>query len=238
MSYLSHCASRGVSLRLFLIAVVLLVSVAAGRPAPAAAAVSPAPYLDDALSQQLYNKITGSAWPDTFPAEWAKPKVSRVARAAQFLPPLRTLGTIGLGLTAFELGWKIGRTIDTRWLHLSSSMTSGKNTSGNGSCTGWTIAAHTWTWSPAAAPGYWLLTFQSWRPNGTPNGNSTVWPPTTNTCFSAYQAATQTLPGGPATVNGASVWVGSRPIVRVKSLGRSSAWARSYAAITSSVADD
>ena len=30
----------------------------------------------------------------------------------------------------------------------------------------------------------------------------------------------------------------SRPIVRVKSLGRSSAWARSYAAITSSVADD
>ena len=45
------------------------------------------------------------------------------------------------------------------------------------------------------------------------------------------------LPAG-APARGLGHAARSCPIVRVKSLGRSSAWARSYAAITSSVADD
>lgn len=207
MSLARSCASRALSWRLVAIVVALVAVLAVGRPATAEAAVPMPPYLDTARNSQLYNNVTGNAWPDTFPAEWAKPQMSRVARVARFLPPLRTVGTIGLGVTAFELGWLIGRTIDERWLHISSSMTNGKNTSGNGGCNGWTIAAKQFTWSPPAAPGYWLLTFESWRPDGTPNGNSTVWPPTTNPCSSSYQAAAQNLPGGPATVNDSSVWV-------------------------------
>lgn len=207
MSLTRSCASRALSWRLVAIVMALVAVLAVGRPATAEAAAPTPPYLDTARNSQLYSNVTGNAWPDTFPAEWAKPQMSRVARVARFLPPLRTVGTIGLGVTAFELGWLIGRTIDERWLHISSSMTSGKNTSGNGGCNGWTIAAKQFTWSPPAAPGYWLLTFESWRPDGTPNGNSTVWPPTTNPCSGSYQAAAQNLPGGPATVNDASVWV-------------------------------
>jgi hypothetical protein len=204
MSELSRGTFRASRRVLFVVA--LFAVLAIGRPAPVHAATTQ-PYLDDAVKALLYDNVTGNAWPDTFPAEWAKPNATRVARVAQFLPPLRAVGTIGLGLSAFELGWKIGRTIDERWLHLSSSMTSGRNRSADGSCTGWEIAAEQFDWSPSAAPGYFLLTFESWRPDGTPNGNSTVWPSSTNTCFGAYQAATQGLAGGPAVINRASVWI-------------------------------
>jgi hypothetical protein len=42
-----------------------------------------------------------------------------VRTAAGVLPSLSTIGTIGAGIAAFDVGWKIGRGIDTKWLHLT-----------------------------------------------------------------------------------------------------------------------
>ena len=45
------------------------------------------------------------------------------AGAADVVPEVGTLlpllGTITLGATAFEVGWKIGSTVNTKWLHLA-----------------------------------------------------------------------------------------------------------------------
>lgn len=42
-----------------------------------------------------------------------------VRTAAGVLPALSTLGTLAAGAAAFDVGWKIGRGIDTKWLHLT-----------------------------------------------------------------------------------------------------------------------
>jgi hypothetical protein len=44
----------------------------------------------------------------------------RARAAAGLIPRLTTvLGTASLGSTALAVGWKIGRTLDTKWLHFS-----------------------------------------------------------------------------------------------------------------------
>lgn len=48
-------------------------------------------------------------------------RIAKARRAAATLPKMKTLGTLALATTAFSAGWKIGRTIDTQWLHLSGS---------------------------------------------------------------------------------------------------------------------
>jgi len=42
-----------------------------------------------------------------------------VRTAAGVLPALGVLGTIAAGAAVFDVGWKIGRGIDTKWLHLT-----------------------------------------------------------------------------------------------------------------------
>jgi hypothetical protein len=83
-----------------------------------------APYLDPAYEDALWGRVsfTGSGWPATYPASWAAPQVSEVAVAAGALPPLRAVGTLWLGTGPFDMGWKINRTIDTKWLHLSGNI--------------------------------------------------------------------------------------------------------------------
>lgn len=44
-----------------------------------------------------------------------------VRSAAGVLPALSTLGSIAAGIAAFDVGWKIGRGIDTKWLHLTKN---------------------------------------------------------------------------------------------------------------------
>jgi hypothetical protein len=83
------------------------------------ASVSPAPYLDAAYDDPFWALVGGQTWPDTFPAEWAASSAEEVSVAAGAMPALESLGTIALGIAALDIGWKIGRQVDTRWLHLS-----------------------------------------------------------------------------------------------------------------------
>jgi hypothetical protein len=108
--------------RLAGVALVLLVALSIGAP-PSHAFVEEA-YLVAAQEDALWYRVsvTGTAWPDTFPASWAAPSAHKVSVAAKALPALRVVGTLGLGTTAFAVGWKIGRTIDTKWLHLSGDI--------------------------------------------------------------------------------------------------------------------
>src|SRR4051794_23759374 len=71
------------------------------------------------LDAKLYQ---GSA---TVPAAYvdARGALWRARIAAGFLPKLSSaITTLTLGTAAFQLGWKIGRTIDTKWLHLTGSI--------------------------------------------------------------------------------------------------------------------
>lgn len=106
------CAVAGIAM------VVLVVD----RATPARASASPAPYVDAALEGPLWELVAAQRWPDTFPASWAAPAVEEVSVAGGGMPALTALGTIALSVGAFELGWKIGRTIDTKWLHLSGDI--------------------------------------------------------------------------------------------------------------------
>ena len=82
------------------------------------------PYLDPAYEDALWSRVsfTGSGWPATYPAGWAAPDAYEVSVAAGALPPLRAVGTLWLDTTPFDVGWKINRTIDTKWLHLSGDI--------------------------------------------------------------------------------------------------------------------
>lgn len=51
-----------------------------------------------------------------------KTAIATARRGLSILPKLRALGTIALYATAFEVGWSIGRTIDTKWLHLDGDI--------------------------------------------------------------------------------------------------------------------
>lgn len=44
-----------------------------------------------------------------------------VRTAAGVLPALSVLGSVAAGAAAFDVGWKIGRGIDTKWLHLTKN---------------------------------------------------------------------------------------------------------------------
>lgn len=51
------------------------------------------------------------------------PQTTWINRARQYsgaIPKYKVVGTVGLGLTAVSIGWKIGRIIDTKWLHITA----------------------------------------------------------------------------------------------------------------------
>lgn len=103
---------------------------------------------------------TGAATPE------ARSLLEKARRRAGTMPKLRVLGTIGLGITAFELGWKIGRTIDTRWLHLSASAAVG--TTALNSAAQHRVAAVKWQWRLAGScsfhgcTGIWQIPSDGW----------------------------------------------------------------------------
>lgn len=73
---------------------------------------------------------------------------------------MRTLGTIGLYAGAFDLGWRIGRQIDTRWLHLSGDV--GTYAGGQQ----WITAArwiYVYPGQTVRPAGSWILTEGGWR---------------------------------------------------------------------------
>lgn len=106
------------------IAAGLLMFVGSASFAPASrAGTGVAPYEDATYSDALWNDVSGGAWPDTFPADWAAPAMEEAATSAGAVPLIaQGVGVVGLSAVAFDLGWKIGRTIDTKWLHLSGSL--------------------------------------------------------------------------------------------------------------------
>lgn len=71
--------------------------------------------------------------------------IMKARRAVSVMPKLRTLGTLTLYVGAFELGWTIGRTIDTQWLHLSGNI---------GTRSG--VDSAQWYFNSASG-GYWIL---------------------------------------------------------------------------------
>jgi hypothetical protein len=107
---------------------ITLIAVCVGssstNAATAAVQLTPtvAPYEDATYQDALWGMVSGETWPDAFPGEWAASGVEEAAVAGSTLPALSTLGTIGLGVVAFDVGWKIGRAIDTKWLHLSGDV--------------------------------------------------------------------------------------------------------------------
>lgn len=108
---------------LVVLAVLVVSSCFAGAAAsPARADAGTQPYLSPLEQDDLWHGVEGSSWPDTFPADWAAGDIEAAAEAAGAMPELSTLGTLGLGAAAFDVGWKIGRTIDTKWLHLSGDI--------------------------------------------------------------------------------------------------------------------
>jgi hypothetical protein len=107
-----------------------LVSLIAGAaliaPPEAKAGVSPPPYQDTTYDQAFWNIVKNPANIRTAtwqPSEWAELEGFGISRVGGTLPPLSpSIGTILLAATAFDVGWKIGRTIDNLWLHLSGNL--------------------------------------------------------------------------------------------------------------------
>lgn len=61
---------------------------------------------------------TGGGSASASQAQAIRQALTEARWAGKFLPAARTLGAIGLGVTAFDVGWKIGRSIDTKYLHM------------------------------------------------------------------------------------------------------------------------
>lgn len=88
----------------------------------ARAALSPAPYLDTAYNNALWNELLTASWPSGYPASAYYPSVVTTASYAGTLPPLaRYLSPLDL-TTSYSAGWKITRTSDTVWLQLSGNL--------------------------------------------------------------------------------------------------------------------
>lgn len=75
----------------------------------------------------LYGQLRAA--PNLFPCETTttctpakKTAIMRARQAVSTIPKMRALGTLAMGAAAFDIGWSIGRTIDTKWLHLSAPL--------------------------------------------------------------------------------------------------------------------
>lgn len=83
-----------------------------------------APYRDTTLDQQFWDLVKSFDDPSQEGTEGDLVRTglydSRIA--SRLLPAVSALGTFSLSVGAFELGWKIGRGIDTRWLHLTGDV--------------------------------------------------------------------------------------------------------------------
>lgn len=74
----------------------------------------------------------------------ARAALSRLTQARQRplaaapYPLWRALGTVGLMTSAFEFGWRIGRTVDQKWLHFSGDV-------GTAATNAW-VTGESWHW--------------------------------------------------------------------------------------------
>jgi hypothetical protein len=100
-------------------------------------------------------------------------------------PALSVLGTLTLGVGAADLGWKIGRTLDTKWLHISCYDDTTCGTSAMLSSASYQAFKKAWVWdaSPPAwiqsssggvctASGCWLLRVRYGTPTPTTEATS------------------------------------------------------------------
>jgi hypothetical protein len=88
-------------------------------------------------------------------AETAQVGAARAGMAARVLPAMRVLGSIGLGVSTFDLGWKIGSSIYMRWVAPGIPTTS-------------LITGYTWTYSTnnsgyegPVGDGTWVIDFST-----------------------------------------------------------------------------
>jgi len=78
------------------------------------------PYLDPAYETQFVNLLDGTPPASAPPVPaWVAQDLQPVAQTAgRIIPFVKYTTAIALSATAFDFGWKIGRTIDTKFLHL------------------------------------------------------------------------------------------------------------------------
>lgn len=117
---------------------------------------------------------TGSGYASASQAATIRANLLNARWASKALPAARTLGTIGLGVAAFDLGWKIGRTIDTKWLGLSALASGEFGFDDHYGLVRDTSYGWAWKWSSAA--GEWRLNVYS--SYGSPCGLTDVIPST------------------------------------------------------------
>lgn len=91
--------------------------------------------------------------------------------ASAVMPAAETLGAIALGTMAFDIGWKIGRTIDTKWLHMYN-LTTGEF--GYAVTDGHIRDANPWEWAWNSGAGEWRL--RTYSDFGWPCGDLDVFP--------------------------------------------------------------
>ena len=101
---------------------IALLMVVAGLlgAAPAYAAVSPQPFLDSSNNTSFWNKLLDT-WPSGSPTSAFAGSTEQAAAAAGAMPALSSFGALTLGSSGINLGWRVLRSIDTRWLGLASS---------------------------------------------------------------------------------------------------------------------
>jgi hypothetical protein len=179
----------------------------AATATPARASYSPplAPYIPAAPTPEVPGLTYPAAWND------GADVLTKARIAGRFLPALRVLGTIGLGITAFDVGWHIGGAAD-HYFNLSGTIgdtLAGTTTSGGYLVEGamaWTFrtAGQTTIWDHGAtAADGWYLTFRWCSP--APSCGSLahdVFPAGVSGMLGAYHPA-----GGPVSVGGGNyVW--------------------------------
>jgi hypothetical protein len=145
-----------------IVAVLMFAAVSSvGSTEEASAGLTPVPYVDPVFEDPYWGAASGETWPSTFPAQWASRPMYRVSVAARAMPPLSALGTVTLGVGAFSLGWKIGRVIDTKWLHLSGDI--GVRISTTPEFVSWSsldtfACSASWTANSCQGPGWYART--------------------------------------------------------------------------------
>lgn len=96
----------------------------------------------------------GGSYASASQAKKIRDTLLRARQAARTMPALRTLGTVGLAATAFDFGWTIGRTLDTKFLHFSD-IAAGEI--GFGDTYGLVRNINPWEWRWTAAAGEWRM---------------------------------------------------------------------------------
>jgi hypothetical protein len=133
------------------LALTFCVGAATVTAEPAHAFINPPPYLNPTYETEFWNIVKN---PAISPVDCGLNPVSgrvcaglwRMRMAGATLPELPVLGTIAMSGAAFALGWKIGRTIDTHFLHLSGD-------TGAVSLNADVVGSH-WTWGTYAGDGF------------------------------------------------------------------------------------